>query len=376
MNGWTSLRPRSAAPVILAVGVLMVGAANILLWRRDRARAYSRLARPAPPALDRTPPVSILVAAWNERDNLQAFVRAFCALRYPNVELILCAGGSDGTLALARSLARAGRITVVEQQAGEGKQRALQHCFELASGEVIFLTDADCILDDASFEGTLSPILNDGESVATGGSAPLPAQRASTFVLQQWFADLYSRSTWGETTSGLLGRNAALTRPALAAIGAFSESVATGTDYHMAKQLAAHNQRIRVADSQVVTQFTDSVRAYRRQQSRWLRNVVLHGTAAGETREVVLNLAPSLIGAAMLLLPLSALWVGPSALTLWAVAFTHAVLSRARYCRYGELITGQPFNGYLQLPILALLDFAVWAAVVPDYLQKRARQQW
>ncbi|MFN8377221.1 MAG: glycosyltransferase [Anaerolineae bacterium] len=374
--GVRSLR-RAWLPLVVFTTITSVLVLNTLAWRTDRSRARSRRVQRAFPSLNATPAVSVLVAAWNEFDNLASFVHAFSALHYPEIELVMCAGGADGTFELAQALvATRSNCTVLEQQSGEGKQHALQRCFEQARGEILVLTDADCELDDASLVGTLAPIINDGEAVATGASAPMSRQRSDPFVIQQWFSDVYSRASWGEYTSGILGRNAAITRAALLDIGAFETPVPTGTDYHMAKELLAHGYQIRVADSQVSTQFADTFRSYRRQQARWLRNVVIQGRAYGETEEVAANLVPSLLGAVMLLLPLAGLLVGPMAWVVWMGLFAHTVASRARYCRFGEIVTGQHFSGYLLIPAYALLDFLVWAAVLPEYARPRARRRW
>lgn len=362
---------------LLFGGLAVVGALNAVLWLRDRRIAQSRRDNHTRAVLARTPRVSVLVAAWNERDDLPAFLSAIADLNYPDVELVLCAGGDDGTYAFASEICESyPAVKLLEQQQGEGKQHALQRCYELASGEILFLTDADCILDDRTFETTLAPIINQGAAVATGGSSPIPDQLADPFVLQQWFTDLYSRSRWGETTSGILGRNAAISRAALNAIGAFSASVASGTDYYMAKQLMATGTPIHVARSQVATRFADTLPAYRRQQTRWLRNVVTHGSAFGASDEVRANLLPSLVGAGMLALPVASIIIGPLAFALWLVAFFHAVLSRARYCRFGEIVSAQRFGGYEWLPWYVLIDFVVWASALPEYLRHSTRQRW
>lgn len=369
---------RRAWPALaLIAGLSSVAVLNTLAWKRDRVRAHARRRRCATPGLNGTPLVSVLVAAWNESGNLTALMTSFSALRYPALELVLCAGGPDGTHELATRLAAGlSNVIVIEQEPGEGKQHALQRCFERSSGEIVFLTDADCVLDDASLEGTLAPLINQEEAAATGSSAPLAGQRSDPFVVQQWFADVYSRAAWGEYTSGLLGRNAALTREALVSAGAFEAAVPTGTDYHMAKELLARGQQIRVAESQISTQFAQSFREYRRQQARWLRNVVIQGREYGATREVAANLAPSMLGAAMLSFPLVGFLIGPLAWILWLVIFAHAVASRVRYCRFGEIVTGTRFPGYQWLPAYVLLDFLVWAAVLPDYIRSSARGRW
>ncbi len=50
----------------------------------------------------------------------------------------------------------------------------------IASGEIIYLTDADCRFDDASFERLIWPIAACHEQVVTGASRPLPGRPETT----------------------------------------------------------------------------------------------------------------------------------------------------------------------------------------------------
>lgn len=355
------------------------------LWQHDRrllADARRRVdaahVTPLTAAAGDAPRVSVLVAAWNEAPRLPALIASFRALRYPNRELIISAGGADDTYAVALALAGAD-IDVIEQQAGQGKQRALRECYAQASGDLIFLTDADCLLDDAAFEATLAPLITQGADAATGGSRPLDAQLASAFVRHQWYCDRYARARWTGFTDGLLGRNAALTRRAVDAAGAFSADVATGTDYHMARALLRQGIRIRYAPaSQIRTAYADTFDAYRWQQARWLRNLVLHGLRSGASGDVLRALLPSLIGTAALALTPFGLLCSPITRMMTGTAWLYVTLNRARYTRFGECETGQPFAPgiYLRLPLFVLRDFVVWSRALLDYPLKRMRIRW
>ncbi len=209
----------------------------------------------------------MLVAAWKEGQGIAEHIASFLRLSYPNRELILCAGGDDGTYAAAREFT--GEQVIVLQQRGEGKQPALQRCLGCASGKVIYLTDADCLLDDDSFSKTLAPVLLEAEQVATDTSRPFRQQLGNPFVAHQWCTNLFVDARRPEFTSGIWGRNCGLTREALQQIGEFGAQVHTGTDYHMAKLLLQHRYRIRyVRHSAVETRYPEPFRSYWRRQSR------------------------------------------------------------------------------------------------------------
>jgi cellulose synthase/poly-beta-1,6-N-acetylglucosamine synthase-like glycosyltransferase len=366
---------------LLLLGLVGVAVHNWRQWQRDKAQ-LARQKEPDPlPPFDTgadLPLVSVLVAAWNEAEGIAAHVESFLRLRYPRRELVLCAGGEDGTYDLAASYAADGAI-VLRQEPGEGKQRALRRCLGRATGEIIFLTDADCLLDDDAFERTLAPIIHEGEAVATGTSRPLPGQYANPFVLHQWFTQAGGTVRQGAYVDGILGRNAALRRDALEAAGGFDAEVRTGTDYYMAKQLLRQGYRIRhVPDSAVETPFPETLAQYRRQHTRWLRNVVVHGLRFGDYDEVLRCMIPSLLGGLMLAGPVVALFLGPVALVGWLLLFLHALLSRVRYMRFGESLTHLPFPraAYARLPLYVLADFAIWATTLLQYLSKGGRRQW
>jgi len=361
--------------------VFFLGLAAVLLWfcwqqRQDQALALRlRAEKPDPPQLAATPKVSVLVAAWNEAHIVGEHIESFLRLRYPNRELILCAGGNDGTYEIASQHA-GGQVLLLQQQQGEGKQRALQRCVNQADGEIIFLTDADCLLDDDSFERTLAPLLQ-GEDVATGTSRPLRSQLHNPFVAHQWYTNLFADARRPEFVSGILGRNCALKREALQQIGGFGAQVYTGTDYHTAKLLLRHGSDLRhVQDSAVQTRYPETFRSYWRRQSRWLRNPMVHGPAFGAYDELALALRTSLAGWAMWLLPFLSLAAGPIVLAVWGVLLAHAFLAKLRYARFARLYQGIeiPLKHYLLIPLYTFVDFLAWSLPSLDMLIRR--HQW
>jgi cellulose synthase/poly-beta-1,6-N-acetylglucosamine synthase-like glycosyltransferase len=350
---------------------------HLRLWQRDRSRIAAQPVASVCP-LQQSPLVSVLVPAWNEADNLPAHIAAFESLTYPAKELILCAGGTDGSYDIACQHANA-NIHVLEQVAGEGKQSALRRSLQLAHGDVIFLTDADCLLTEASFTCTLAPILNEHDVVTTGGYAPLPEQRNNAFVRTQWYIDVYARSGSPAYVEGLIGRNAAITRTALLKVNAFDEPVPIGTDYFLARKLAQAGERVRfVQASRVETEFKTTIRSYLRQQSRWLRNILLHGRTFGAEEQARSATIQCLIGLAIVAFPLTFLVIGWLGVALWGAALLHGTLARWRYLRFGQLTLKQPhrIDVYLMSPLTFLLDQVMLAYTLLDWVSPARRWKW
>ena len=357
-------------------GVALAALWHLLQWRRDTAsvRCLQVLAGDTP-VLRETPRVSVLVAAWNEAEMIQEHIVSFLRLQYPNTELILCAGGEDGTGELARQHAGE-RVVVLEQQPGDGKQGALRRCLGRATGDIVFLTDADCLLDDDAFARTLAPLLLHGEDAATGASRPLVRQLGNPFVVHLWCANLFADARRPEYVAGALGRNCAVTREALDCIGGFDADVPTGTDYHMAKRLLQEGYRIRyVRDSAVQTRYPESARDYWRRQSRWVRNLMVHGPTFGARDQVAQAIRTSLVGLAMLALPFAAIALGPLILAAWGALLAAAFLAKLRYARYARLYQRVEIQ-WKQIaltPVYLFADFIAWGLPLIDLLLRRER---
>jgi cellulose synthase/poly-beta-1,6-N-acetylglucosamine synthase-like glycosyltransferase len=358
-----------------------IGIYHLKAWRaeRARARACARQASAERPSLRERPRVSILVAAWNERGNIAAHVRSALGLAYPDLEYVLCAGGADGTYRAA-STAMDGHGLLLQQKPGEGKQRALRRCLEQATGEVVYLTDADCLLDDLSFERTLQPILRRSAGAATGRSRPIAEQIARhPEVLCQWAPAYYAESKLGDTSPGLLGRNCAIRRDVLERTGGFAEPVATGTDYHLARQLARLGVPIAFARSSfVATEMPTRLSEYVRQQSRWLRNHWIHGARTGDTPAQIHAAQTWGIGVATVALPVLRPLLGAWCWRLWLLLALHGFGARLRYV--GFLATAERLSVPTRVvPLSAawfLLDAFAWARSLFDFLNARRRAIW
>src|SRR5690349_15483113 len=98
----------------------------------------------APPPLDEAPRVSLIVAAYNEEDVIEAKVANALALTYPRerLELIVASDGStDATVERARA---AGADLVLELPRG-GKLAAQNAAAKRASGEILAFSDANSL---------------------------------------------------------------------------------------------------------------------------------------------------------------------------------------------------------------------------------------
>lgn len=346
-------------------------------WRWVRAEPLPEAAEtPGGPAAD-APLVSFLVPAWNAADDVAGFVEAFLELGYPHKELILCVGGRDGGFKVAQSF-RGDGVKVLEQRPGEGKQRALAKSFLESRGRVIYLTDIDCRLDTASVWRVLEPIIGGREAVVTGLSHPLAYQREVGAVLVHWAVERKAAGLRARPVDGLLGRNCAVTREAVKAIGAFTHEAPTGTDYRMAQRLQAQGYRIWFEPaSDVPTAFAWPWAVYVRKQARWLRNVILYAELPRQAAEYGGALFVLATPYVLMSLFLASLVFGSAVPAfLGLLLLLHATLNRwhyvhetlaARYLRVA-IVPGSLFN------LLATLAAGIYTSVT--LLTPALRKQW
>lgn len=323
------------------------------------------------------PSISVLLPAWNDAAMIGRCLESLLAIDRPDLEIIVCAGGEDDTLDVARRYEN-DRVIVLEQQPGEGKQGALRRCFARSRGDIIYLTDADCVVPAGVFAAVIGPVADGEVPAATGTSRPLAEQHTEPFALFQWsILEAVEQNRTAES-SGLLGRNCAVRRAAIIEAGSFAEPVPIGTDYHLAKALLARGQQIRFVPAAVETTYPTSPLAFLRQQSRWLRNIFLHGSRYGDRAELGACARTVVLGAGFYLWPLSWRWTRLPGLLIWLTGLTALVALRIRYAR--SLSARQRVSldrsYYLRLPWYTLLDVAAWVWPLVDAVSRGRRLRW
>jgi cellulose synthase/poly-beta-1,6-N-acetylglucosamine synthase-like glycosyltransferase len=308
---------------------------------------------------------------------LDRFIDSFHALSYPAKELVLCAGGDDSTLRQAKRH-ESDKVVVLEQYPGEGKQKALRRAFEHAQGDIIFLTDVDCVLSDDVFNRTLATLLQSDEVAVSGSFKPFAQQLHNPWVLYQWAIELFVARHAPDYVQGLMGRNCAVARRELELVGGFEETVLVGTDYYLAKKLRRAGYRIRhVPDSVIETSFPETLPVYFRKQSRWIRNLLIHGPQFDSWSEVALTLRTMFFGVGMLAWPLTFFRTKLWGCALWLAAISYGLSARVRYVRFSSQFIEQDLGQvYWRLPLYMFVDFVAWARSLLDYLRPVQRKQW
>ncbi len=150
---------------------------------------------------DVTPPIALLVPAYNEEKTIVDSLQSLLALQYPNIEVVVVNDGStDNTLsvlvkafglvaasrdfdqvlphkpikAIYRS-PREPRLTVIDKVAGGSKADALNCAINMSRSPLICAIDADSLLEPDSLLRAVKPFVDDPERTIAVGATVRPA---------------------------------------------------------------------------------------------------------------------------------------------------------------------------------------------------------
>lgn len=362
--------------VILGI-VVVVGVVSLAQYHQDLNLGGANTVSAEPLSGDVA--VSVLVPAWNESDFIGRMITSFEQISYPHRELVICAGGSDDTYQQAKAAAdESPRIRVIKQSTNMNKQAALNACLKKAKGEIFYLIDGDCVLNESTWNTALRPIIEDGEKVVAGTSRPLPNQWGCPLPSYQYIKEEYDRARRPQYVRGLLGRNAVVQDRVMSDLGEFDESVQAGTDYNLAKRILNAGYDIRfVSNSQIESKYPSTVGEYFSQQSRWLRNVFFLGRKWDETEEVRATVVTCSLGIVMVTVPLiGTLWF--PLIMGWLALTGYGLVTRLRWMVFFQRTHSASIpSGLLSASaVLMFVEFLVWAYAAIEMLIPSRRRKW
>ncbi len=250
---------------------------------RARGRAGEEPQRTVRAVSEDWPGVSVIIPAWQDAD---ALIRTLPTVlheleAYPGAaQLLIIAGGPDGTLAQARALldgaSRPGLDVTVLPQSARGKNAALNTGLRTANHDLLTFLDADTLVDPDWLPALLLPLVT-GEAEATTGNfhAYRRTSVSDLFEVEQLAAQVIR----GQVTL-FGGGSIAVTRAALNRIGGvLPEEVLVGVDWDLSERLKRAGAAIAYCeDAKVRTEIAETWPAYWRGEVRW-RRAYLRGQA-------------------------------------------------------------------------------------------------
>ena len=306
--------------------------------RYRRARSYAAVEEVFASPL--TPPISVVVPAYNEETGIVESVRSLLSLRYPEFEVIVVNDGSSdrtlaklaeafellpvrkalrGTLATARIRAayasrRHHNLWVVDKENGGGKADAINAGINASRYPYFCVLDADAMLEEDALLRVAKPMLDDPDLVAaTGGivrvvngsrvdhgrvlKVGLPKSWLATVQVVEYFrAFLIGRIGWSRMRSLLIisGAFGLFRRNLVETAGGFSTAT-VAEDLELVVRLHRHlrerGEEYRIAfvpDPVAWTEAPEDLRSLRGQRDRWQRGLGqalwVHRRMAGNPR--------------------------------------------------------------------------------------------
>ncbi len=165
--------------LLLIVGVLVV--VRLALMLVVACRHHRRRHRPGfswgPPV---RAPVSVIVPAYNEKENIASTVRSLVASEHPVEVLVVDDGSTDGTAEIVEAL---GLPNVrVLRQANGGKPSALNAGIAHARYELIVMIDGDTVFEPTTIGRLVAPFADPGVG-AVAGNAKVASRRG---LISRW----------------------------------------------------------------------------------------------------------------------------------------------------------------------------------------------
>ncbi|MDF2626766.1 MAG: glycosyl transferase [Symbiobacteriaceae bacterium] len=271
-----------------------------------------------------TPPISILMPAYNEAATIVECVRSMSLVRYPETEIIVINDGSkDATLQtlvdtfglkpvqrtplrpLSHKPIRGTyaspnypNLLVVDKVNG-GKADALNVGISLSRCPLFCAVDADSLLQEDALERVVQPFLQNPRTVATGGfirvvngcavhagrviKVGLPRNLVALFQIVEYLRAFYLGRMGWNPTGGLLiisGAFGLFKTQAVAEVGGYLTS-SVGEDMELVvrlhRQMAERGQEYEVAfvpDPVCWTEVPESTKVLGRQRDRWHRGLL------------------------------------------------------------------------------------------------------
>ncbi len=255
--------------MICATG-LVVLRGLVIAWLASRHHQ-----RKAQEASDFAPPVSIIIAAYNEEKVIERTLRSVLDTDYHGgLEIIVVDDGSkDGTAQVVEKMGRLDHRVRLSCQPNGGKSVALRKGVEEARSDILVFLDADTHFDRRTIGALVAPLADDAVG-AVSGHAEVGNLRTFLARCQEleytcgFNLDRRAYAVWNCITV-VPGAISAIRRSALEAAGGFSlDTLAEDTDL----TLSMHKAGFKIAYAHAALTYTEAPETFStlaKQRFRW-----------------------------------------------------------------------------------------------------------
>ncbi|MHA1284391.1 MAG: glycosyltransferase [Promethearchaeota archaeon] len=229
------------------------------------------------------PQINIIIPAWNEGSIFEKCLTSVNNLKYPNLKIIVNAGGNEETIRNAEKFKKSEKFVILRQKGGSrpslGKIRAINECLEYVTGGIVYFIDADSYINDEIFLRMIFPLINQNEDIVFGGVRPLKEQENNNFVkylLIDRFRYKFSRYTHNKLVAG---QNFCLKYEVLKSIGRFTENRKFATDRSIGIDIFSKGYRAyNLIDfrHRIFVDYSEKIKDYIHQKIIWVENSLIY----------------------------------------------------------------------------------------------------
>lgn len=229
------------------------------------------------------PKITILVAAYNEEENIVSTLESICSSDYcGKMEVVVIDDGSiDNTLSLVQQFAKTDdRIVPLAMSKNSGKSSALNYGLSYATNELIVTVDADTKLHNKAIRNLVSRMLTDpANTCAVAGSIALSNPNETIMTKLQTWDYLLSISASKRAQSlyqGTLVAQGAFSiykKSAIVHVGGWPNCI--GEDIVLTWAFFAHDYRVGHAEDAIAfTTAPSGFLQFAKQRIRWSRGLI------------------------------------------------------------------------------------------------------
>ena len=267
--------PLPAAIFIVSAIALVPGYMNMFL-------VISLLLDRRPPyvPLQNYPPLSVLIAVYNEEKNISDTIESVIHQNYPGqLEILVIDDGStDNTLAIVQALEYP-QVKILSVAHG-GKAGALNYGLAQAGHDVIMTIDADTLLFSNALQRLVSRLENDPPNTVAVAGAVLARNSRKNMItrMQEWdyFHGIAAIKRVQSLYQGTLVSQGAFSiyiKSAVQEVGGWPNTV--GEDIVLTWALLKKGYRIGFAENAVAfTNVPDNYKTFYQQRRRWARGMI------------------------------------------------------------------------------------------------------
>lgn len=236
--------------------------------------------RPPHVPLKSYPPVSLLIAAYNEALQIRQTIQSILDQKYPGeLEILVIDDGSTDATAAVVSTLKNSQVRLLQLGHG-GKAAALNHGFQQAKQDLIVVMDADTYLFPESIERLVARICHDPPGTAAVAGAILVRNSRLNWVtrVQEWdyyhgIASVKRLQSLYQGTLVAQGAFSIFRKEAIREVGGWPETV--GEDIVQTWALLNRGYRIGFAENALAfTNVPSTYRDFFRQRRRWARGLI------------------------------------------------------------------------------------------------------